>query len=556
MKIGLRIYILIGVAAIGIVGVIMVSASFIEASLNNERGEQTRRLVETVYSMVASLDARAKAGEFSAEDAQKRALVAISSFRYDGNNYFWVNDWDGKMLAHGPKPELVGKGLLEKTDVNGKKIYVDFINIAKNKGGGLYSYFWPDADGVAKPKISYVKGYPDWQWVIGSGVFADDIARTAWGVEEKLGGIAGILLLIAVVMALFIGRSITVPVHSLTDTMQRLAEGDLTVNIGMDDRHDEIGDMAKTVKVFQSNGREVERLKAEQVEKDRLVADQKKKDMQKLANDFESSVKGVVATVSTAATEMQSNAESMAAIAEQSSRQSTAVAAATEEASTNVHTVASAAEELNSSIGEINRQIVDSVKVAAACVKEAESTGEVMHGLNKSAEDIGNVVKLIDDIAGQVNLLALNATIEAARAGEAGRGFAVVATEVKNLANQTSNAAQNITKQITDVQNQTKRAVEAIGGITNTIKRVNEISTAIASAVEEQGAATREISRNVEQASQGTDEVSKNITGVTQAAVETGKASGQVLDAASQLSKEAETLRSVVEGFIAKIRAS
>jgi methyl-accepting chemotaxis protein len=274
-----------------------------------------------------------------------------------------------------------------------------------------------------------------------------------------------------------------------------------------------------------------------------------------LADQFEHAIKGVVATVSSAATEMQSNAQSMAAIAEQTNHQSSAVAVAAEEASANLQTVAAAAEELNASIAEINRQIAQSVEVATACTNEAERTSDVMQGLNKAAENIGDVVKLIEGIASQVNLLALNATIEAARAGEAGKGFAVVAGEVKNLANQAGDAAKNITGQIGEVQGQTRKAVNAIASITDTIKRVNEISTAIASAVEEQGAATQEIARNVQQASHGTNEVTRNITGVNRAASETGSAAGHFLDAARQLAKESETMRHVVSDFIANIRA-
>jgi methyl-accepting chemotaxis protein len=556
LNIAVRIYLLIGIAALGIIGVILISANSIEDSLTNDRNDQTRRLVETAHSLASSVEARGKAGEFSMEDAKKRALVALSALRYDGDQYFWVNDWDGKMLAHGTHPELVGQTLLEKTDAKGSKIYVDFINIAKNKGGGVYSYYWPDASGATKPKISYVKGMADWQWVIGSGVFADDISEAVWQVEKKLGMAAFILLIIVALMATYIGNTISNPVRFLTRVMERLADGDLSVNIGMETRRDEIGNMAKALETFKSNAIEMKRLQGENEAQKKRAAEEQRTLMMKTADDFEKSVKGVVATVSSAATEMQSNAASMAAISEETSRQSTAAAAATEQASSNVHTVASAAEELNASIGEINRQIGDSVHVAAACVKEAENTGAVMQSLDKAAENIGSVVKLIEDIASQVNLLALNATIEAARAGEAGRGFAVVATEVKNLANQTTNAAQGITKEISEVQNQAKAAVNAIEGITNTIKRVNEISTTIASAVEEQGAATKEIARNVQQATEGTDEVARNISGVSRAAQETGTASSQVLDAASQLAKESEMLHNVVDAFITKIRTA
>jgi methyl-accepting chemotaxis protein len=554
LKIAVRIYLLIGIAALGVVSVIIVSSNSIESSLTRDRNEQTRRLVETTHSMIVSYAKRVEAGEFLVEEAQKRALRTLSSLRYDGDQYFWVNDWDGKMLAH-IKPELVGQNVLDKADANGNKIFAEFISIAKNKGEGAYPYVWPDSKGVNKPKISYVKGVPDWQWVVGSGVFADDIAKEVWEVQKKLGITAGILLLIVFLGASFIGNSISKPVQALTGVMGRLAKGDLSVNIGMGDRRDEIGGMARALETFKQNAVEMQQLQANNEIQKKRAEEERRALMLKTADEFEQSVKGVVATVSAAATEMQSNAESMAAISEETSRQSTAAAAATEQASTNVHTVASAAEELNASIGEINRQIGDSVNVAAACVREAESTGEVMQSLDKAAENIGNVVKLIEDIASQVNLLALNATIEAARAGEAGRGFAVVATEVKNLANQTTSAAQGITKEITEVQGQVKSAVKAIEGITGTIKKVNEISTTIASAVEEQGAATQEIARNVQQATEGTDEVSRNISGVSKAAQETGTASSQVLTAASQLSKESETLRNVVEGFIAKIRA-
>jgi methyl-accepting chemotaxis protein len=260
--------------------------------------------------------------------------------------------------------------------------------------------------------------------------------------------------------------------------------------------------------------------------------------------------------VASAAGELQANSKAMSAIAEDSTRRAAAVTTASQEASSNVATVAAATEELNSSIDEINRRIEDSSQVSATCVEEAEHTTRVIQDLSTAAEGIGTVVKVIEGIASQVNLLALNATIEAARAGEAGRGFAVVATEVKNLANQAGNATKDITQQIDEVQGQTRKVIEAIGSITVTIRRTNEISTAIASAAEEQGATTREIARSSQQASQGTHDVARNIEGVSRSAVETGSAATKVLTAADQLSAEAETLREVVDGFIAEIRAA
>lgn len=274
----------------------------------------------------------------------------------------------------------------------------------------------------------------------------------------------------------------------------------------------------------------------------------------KMVEDFEITVKTGVDQIASAATEMQATAEQLTSAAEASSQRSTAVATAAEQATANVQTVASASEELSSSIEEINRQVSKSSMIAQEAVDEAERTNETMHGLSDASDRIGEVVKLISDIAGQTNLLALNATIEAARAGEAGKGFAVVASEVKNLANQTARATEDISKQIGSIQKATTGAVTAIEGISKTINQINEIASVIAAAVEEQRAATSEISRNVQQASTGTQEVSSNIAEVSKSASETGHAAQQVKGVADDLSKNAETLSEQVGIFLQRIK--
>ena len=273
-----------------------------------------------------------------------------------------------------------------------------------------------------------------------------------------------------------------------------------------------------------------------------------------MADNFESNVKTVVESVASASTEMEMSARSLSFTAEQTSGQSTAVAAAPEEASTNVQTVAAAAEQLAQSVEEVGRQVQQSSNIARNAVEEAQRTNEEVEGLATAAEKIGEVVGLINDIASQTNLLALNATIEAARAGEAGKGFAVVATEVKSLADQTATATDEISSQIGAIQSATEHAVNAIKGISGTINELSEISAAIASAVEEQSAATREIAQSVEQAAAGTADVSQNIAGVTNGAQQTGEAASQVLEAASELSKQAEALRTQVDGFLVEVR--
>ena len=260
--------------------------------------------------------------------------------------------------------------------------------------------------------------------------------------------------------------------------------------------------------------------------------------------------------VSEASLTLETTASSMSASADQTNRQSTIVAAATEQASGNVNSVASAASELSASIQEIGRQVEQSCQVSVATAGVANRTNEKIQGLAETSARIGEVVQLINDIASQTNLLALNATIEAARAGEAGKGFAVVANEVKNLANQTARATEEITSHIAAVQDATNEAVSSIADIVKRIDELNHIATTVSSAVEEQSAATQEIARNVDHAAQGTREVAENISGVREAAASTGAASQQVLSSAQSLSKEAVDLKAVVATFLNDVRAA
>jgi len=273
-----------------------------------------------------------------------------------------------------------------------------------------------------------------------------------------------------------------------------------------------------------------------------------------IANQFEAQITGVVHGVANASSEMAATAQSLSLMAEQTSHQATTVAAASEQATTNVQTVASAAEELNASIREISRQVNTAAQVSNEAMVQAETTNQIITGLVHSSNQIGSVVKLINDIAKQTNLLALNATIEAARAGDAGRGFVVVANEVKSLANQTGKATESISQYIENIRTVIGEAVQAIQAIAETISKVNEISTAISSAVEQQGAATQEIARNVEQAAVGTQEVSANICGVKNASAETGHHAEKVLTSAKELSLQSTSLSNAVEKFLSQIR--
>lgn len=553
LKIIVRIYLLIAIAAVGIMGVVFLSARYIESTLMFERQEQTRKIVELARSIAEGFYARAKDGEFSEEDGKQRALKDLSRIHYDNGNYVFVNDMEGIMLAH-IKKEMIGKSITGLKDARNEPIYPKLMEAAAKTGGDAVRYFWKDTDGVEKPKISYSMGFPEWKWVFVSGVFVDTVKKEVWEIEQKLYMAGGLIMLLAMVIATFIGRSISNPIAVINAAMQQLAGGDTSGHIGMADRRDEVGDMAKTVKVFQENARQVEKLKAEQAEAERRAAIEKKEAMNKMANDFEQSVGHIVNVVASAATQLQANAKQLSEMADQTSRQSTAVAAATEEASTSVGTVASATEELSASINEINRQVTESSNVARDAVDEVKRTNTTVSTLADAATQIGDVVKLIQDIAEQTNLLALNATIEAARAGEAGKGFAVVASEVKNLANQTARATEEISSKIVTVQNVSTDAANAIRSIGDTINKISEITGSIASAIHEQTAATKEISNNVQQASAGTSEVSSSIVNVTHAAKESRGAADEVNKASAELSKQAEHLRSEIDLFLNKVR--
>jgi methyl-accepting chemotaxis protein len=314
--------------------------------------------------------------------------------------------------------------------------------------------------------------------------------------------------------------------------------------------------MADAVEVFKSNAAARQELEAEQKETGARAVARRKSDMNKLANEFEGAVGQIVETVSSASSELEASAGTLTSTAERAQELTTMVAAASEEASTNVQSVASATEEMASSVNEISRQVQDSARMAGEAVDQARTTNDRVSELSKAAARIGDVVELINTIAGQTNLLALNATIEAARAGEAGRGFAVVASEVKALAEQTAKATGEIGQQISGIQAATQDSVNAIKEISGTIEKLSEISSAIAAAVEQQGAATQEISRNVQQAAHGTQQVSSHITDVQRGASETGSASAQVHSAAQSLSGESNRLKLEVGKFLDSVRAA
>jgi methyl-accepting chemotaxis protein len=380
-----------------------------------------------------------------------------------------------------------------------------------------------------------------------------DVASTIRLTVSMVGGAFLAVLALAFAIVQF---GIARPIGQLVGDLQAMARGQ-EVEVSGTERGDEIGQTANAVNGIKLMLAEKAKQEAEaKADQDRKLALQRKDDMNKLANDFEAAVGEVIQTVSSASTELEASATTLTSTAEHAQEVTTAVAAASEEASTNVQSVASATEEMASSVTEISRQVQDSARIATEAVAQAQKTNERVGELSHAAARIGDVVELINTIAGQTNLLALNATIEAARAGEAGRGFAVVASEVKALAEQTAKATGEISQQIGSIQSATDQSVVAIREIGLTISKMSEIASTIASAVEEQGAATQEISRNVQQAAQGTQQVSVKVIDVQRGATETGSASTQVLAAAQSLSRDSNRLKDEVGRFLRTVRSA
>ena len=364
-----------------------------------------------------------------------------------------------------------------------------------------------------------------------------------------LGGIA-----IGFVLAFLIARSIVRPISAITGSMNGLAGGDLESEIPMTNRKDEIAEMARAVQVFKDNATEMKRMEGQQEESERRTAEEKRRQMAELADNFENSVKSIAQRVADAGGTMEGSAGEVSQAIAQTHDQAAAVAAASTEASANVQTVAAATSELTSSIQEISRQISISNEKSHDASQRAEQSVALMGNLRKAVGEITEVVQLIQEIAEQTNLLALNATIEAARAGDAGKGFAVVASEVKNLATQTAQATERVSERVAAIQQETDSASVNMESVSKVIEELGEISASIAAAMEEQTSATQEIARNIEEASVSADDVARNIEGVNSSAEVSGSAADAVSGRARELSTQIQNLNRQVEEFLVEVR--
>ena len=510
--------------AVSAAGLLAVAGFWIQSehsTLLAQKQEKTKNLVEIPYSILEQQYRLETEGKITRTEAQRRAIDAIRSMRYEGGNYFWINDDHPTMIMHPLKPALDGTDLTSFKDPSGRAIFVEFVQAAQASGGGFVRYLWPEP-GQEQPvaNLSFVKRFAPWGWVIGAGIHIDDV-DSAWRQSALTAmGVALLCLLPLVVVSVATSRS---TFRRLSDMVVRVkdvaeGEGDLTKRIPI--AQDEIGEVAKWFNVF----------------------------LDKLQNMIKS-VADAAREVGSASADVSQASQQISANSQETSAQANVVSNAAAQVSENLQTVATGAEQMGVSIKEIARNASEAAKVAASAVKAAETTTAAIAKLGESSAEIGQVIKVITAIAQQTNLLALNATIEAARAGDAGKGFAVVANEVKELAKGTAKATEDISHKIEAIQTDTQAAVSAIASISRVIHQIDHISNTIAAAVEEQNTTTNEMVRNLGEASRGSGEITSNIAGVSQAAESTSHGATDSQNAVRQLVEMSRELGRVVGQF-------
>lgn len=556
LRIGVRIHCITLLTITGYILLSAMSLNNLATTMREDVATKTRHLVESAHSVISEYAARAQTGELTLQQAQQQAIATLKGMRYDGEEYFWINDMHPNMIMHPFRPELSGADISQTKDPMGKALFSEMAQLVKEKGEGTVEYMWP-LPGQEKPvdKISYVKGFEPWGWIVGSGVYVHAVDAI---VRKELIEVSTISLLLAggvIAIAVWIAHGISRPISQSQAVMEQLTEGNLTIDVPGLGRKDEIGKMADSIEVFRKQSLQLHEAEARSKALEEQAEAERKRLLNTMADNFERSVQQVIQEVVVSAEQMQQNARNLSRISAQAKEKTVIVAASAQETSITASAVATASEELSASILEISHQVNKSSNISQEATEMSKTIDASMQTLLAQTTRISEVTQFITVIASQINLLALNATIESARAGEAGKGFAVVAGEVKTLASQTRDATDTITTQINDIQNATAAMEHNIQDIAGVIRQMNDHITSIAAAIEEQSTATSEIARNVTESSNAADDVSRNIIIVEQGAEETSSSSVAVLECAENLSNQANALRTKVDEFLVTIRS-
>ncbi len=557
LPIAWRINLITGVALLGLLTLALVSISGRTAQMREDRTNLLRNVVEASLSILAAQEREVRAGRLGEAEARAAALTALRALRYAGSEYVWVNDLEPRMVMHPTQPQLDGRPLGEMRDPNGVPLFRRFVEVARaSPQGGQVAYQWP-RPGAEQPvdKLSFVRQFEPWGWVVGTGVYVDDLnaaIRRTWVTEL---GLAAALALLAGALATMMARAITRPLGAATAATRALAEGRRDVAVPGIGRRDELGALAAALEVFRRQGEARDAAEAA-VATERATRQRRHEAVEAHVQDFGRSAHGAMGGVIAAAARMRGAAERMSEAAARMQAQAEQTRGQAQDSSRDLGAVAAATEQLSASTAEIARQVRGAAEAVSHAVEEAGRSDGIMAGLTAQAQEIEAVVGLISNIAGHTNLLALNATIEAARAGEAGKGFAVVASEVKALAAQTGKATEEITGRIARMQGASNDASTAIARIVAAVNRVEGIAAGIARAVEEQGEATREIARGAGTVSAATTDTARAMDEVAQIAAEASGLSQGLLDGAAEAAADSEALKMEMEGFFQQIRGA
>jgi methyl-accepting chemotaxis protein len=503
----------------------------IEQNLFSEKMKATSHVVDIAFNLMKEYDQRVQSGEFSIEEGQKRFKDRLRKMRYGNDEYFWINDLTPTMILHPFKPELEGKNLSGNKDPNGKQLFIEMVNVSKSSGGGVVEYMWAKP-GEEKPvdKISVVKLFAPWGWIVGSGIYVDDVHKDVAGFKLSLFIGMTAAVLIAIGLGVFFGRMFRRSLQTIGD---RMNNADLNTRFNSD-QEDEIGALEKAF--------------------DRFVGEIKGTLIQ---------VSEATAAVVSASTEISSSTDQMASGSQEQSSQTAEVAAAIEEMSKaleegsgNIKKAAEGAERAKgnaSAGGEVVCQTISGMKAITDVVHR---TSEQIKVLGTSSDKIGEIIGVIDEIADQTNLLALNAAIEAARAGEQGRGFAVVADEVRKLAERTSRATKEIAVMIRQIQQDTGNAVLSMEQGTSKVdngielaEKAGEVLTGILRDSHEIAGMMEQISAASEQQTKAAEQISKNVEAINAITQDTSSSTQQIASATEDLQKLTENLQATVSRF-------